>query len=967
MASRRRSASTAPSSTARAIRCPTRSSRSGTRMPRAAPSPCAAASTATATRVTGFGRAAVDRDGHYAFTTIKPGATRADAAPYVLVTVFARGLLHHLFTRAYFDDEAERNARDPFLAGVDPARRARSSPRPTARAATASTSACRARARPCSSSSRAWRDDGPGRVRLGTARAARRAACRGIATTPCWPRSSTWSGRCVLAWGDVSDDRRARGVGRRRGRAARRIGSTGRRCSPVPATRRRARDPARRRSCAHRPSSPEPGRGDWRVHAARPARTSSTPRSCSSRSACSTTCAAGSSTPGTRLAALAERERSTRRDRPHARPARRGRPPSARTSPAGSTASLERDRGRRRARVPGAARRRRRHRARLRASGMPGVTPRLRAATAARARARRPRTGVAHRAHARAVDRRRRRRGRRGAAPASDGTSRSSRAPRSASSTLARAGGSSAMPHKRNPSTPCSSPPTGCGRPASSPPLHAAAVSQDARPAGEWHAEWQAFRSLLRLAAESADAAAELVAGLTVERDAIARDARAEPGARARRRPRCVVAAGAVVDAAVARFHAVDGGRTMTVPRLTGSVTAAAPTADATELLVLLPSLGTTTELWDGVVAALASGAARGADPARRPARPRRQPGRARAVHDRRARRRRAPRWSTRSAADASTSPASRSAGRVALELAVAASDRVASLTMLASGARIGTADGWAERAASVRASGTASLVAGSAQRWFAPGYLDARARRAGRAGAAPARRRRRRVVRALLRGARRVRPHRGRRRPRPCPRCSSRASTTGSPRPTAMRALAADVPRGTVRRARRRRAPAAARSSRRGRGAPRRAGAVDGCRDARSRGRCRDPRHGRASRRARRRPRRRGRRRDHARDRAVPGLHHPLRVGRGLGAARAVAARTLASPRSRASSPAATKPRSACTCAPPCATASTRAEIAEVILHTALYAGLPAANAALAIAREVFAEDRRDAEETDG
>ena len=43
----------------------------------------------------------------------------------------------------------------------------------------------------------------------------------------------------------------------------------------------------------------------------------------------------------------------------------------------------------------------------------------------------------------------------------------------------------------------------------------------------------------------------------------------------------------------------------MTVPRLTGSVTAAAPTARATELLVLLPSLGTTTELWDGVVAAL--------------------------------------------------------------------------------------------------------------------------------------------------------------------------------------------------------------------------------------------------------------------------------------------------------------------------------------------------------------------------
>ena len=34
------------------------------------------------------------------------------------------------------------------------------------------------------------------------------------------------------------------------------------------------------------------------------------------------------------------------------------------------------------------------------------------------------------------------------------------------------------------------------------------------------------------------------------------------------------------------------------------------------------------------------------------------------------------------------------------------------------------------------------------------------------------------------------------------------------------------------------------------------------------------------------------------------------------------------------------------------------RDEIAEVLLHTALYAGLPAANAALAIARDVFAEE---------
>ena len=41
------------------------------------------------------------------------------------------------------------------------------------------------------------------------------------------------------------------------------------------------------------------------------------------------------------------------------------------------------------------------------------------------------------------------------------------------------------------------------------------------------------------------------------------------------------------------------------------------------------------------------------------------------------------------------------------------------------------------------------------------------------------------------------------------------------------------------------------------------------------------------------------------------------------------------------------------------------RDEIAEVLLHTALYAGLPAANAALAIARDVFAEEPMPASDT--
>ena len=72
---------------------------------------------------TGFGRDATTRAGTYGFTTVKPGPIEG-RAPYVLVTIFARGLTHHLFTRAYFDDEAERNAAEAVLSGLPESRRA---------------------------------------------------------------------------------------------------------------------------------------------------------------------------------------------------------------------------------------------------------------------------------------------------------------------------------------------------------------------------------------------------------------------------------------------------------------------------------------------------------------------------------------------------------------------------------------------------------------------------------------------------------------------------------------------------------------------------------------------------------------------------------------------------------------------------------------------------------------------------
>ena len=72
---------------------------------------------------TGFGRAAVDDTGHYAFTTLVPGPTEKGAAPFVAMTVFARGLLNRLFTRIYLPVDEAALARDPFLRTVPEDRR----------------------------------------------------------------------------------------------------------------------------------------------------------------------------------------------------------------------------------------------------------------------------------------------------------------------------------------------------------------------------------------------------------------------------------------------------------------------------------------------------------------------------------------------------------------------------------------------------------------------------------------------------------------------------------------------------------------------------------------------------------------------------------------------------------------------------------------------------------------------------
>lgn len=63
--------------------------------------------------------------------------------------------------------------------------------------------------------------------------------------------------------------------------------------------------------------------------------------------------------------------------------------------------------------------------------------------------------------------------------------------------------------------------------------------------------------------------------------------------------------------------------------------------------------------------------------------------------------------------------------GATGLELALRHPDLVAAAAIVASGAQLGTPEAWRERAATVRAQSTSVLIIPSAQRWFAPGSME--------------------------------------------------------------------------------------------------------------------------------------------------------------------------------------------------------------------------------------------------
>ncbi|WP_112137132.1 3-oxoadipate enol-lactonase [Glycomyces dulcitolivorans] len=65
--------------------------------------------------------------------------------------------------------------------------------------------------------------------------------------------------------------------------------------------------------------------------------------------------------------------------------------------------------------------------------------------------------------------------------------------------------------------------------------------------------------------------------------------------------------------------------------------------------------------------------------------------------------------------------------GAVAMRLAVTRPERVDRLALVSTAARIGTPEGWRDRAETVRANGTAAISEAGMGRWFSPDFIKAR------------------------------------------------------------------------------------------------------------------------------------------------------------------------------------------------------------------------------------------------
>jgi 3-oxoadipate enol-lactonase/4-carboxymuconolactone decarboxylase len=159
----------------------------------------------------------------------------------------------------------------------------------------------------------------------------------------------------------------------------------------------------------------------------------------------------------------------------------------------------------------------------------------------------------------------------------------------------------------------------------------------------------------------------------------------------------------------------------MTVPVLKCSVLPVRSGAAAARLIVLGPSLGTTTTIWDTVALGLAATyrvlrfdlPGHGFSPAAM------EPFSMSELGD-------AVLHLVDSIGGGSFYYAGDSmGGGIGMALAADHPDRVLGLVAFCATPNFNGPEGWIARAAQIRASGTASVVASSASRWFAPGYLD--------------------------------------------------------------------------------------------------------------------------------------------------------------------------------------------------------------------------------------------------
>ena len=289
-------------------------------------------------------------------------------------------------------------------------------------------------------------------------------------------------------------------------------------------------------------------------------------------------------------------------------------------------------------------------------------------------------------------------------------------------------GGSSTMPQKQNPVLSVLVRRAAMTAPALSATLHtAAALAVDERPDGAWHAEWATLRTLARQTVVAGSQTTELVSGLRVnvdrmtetvasERDSLLAevvDRRDRPDHRRGARP----------------SPSLPGGADMSVRIVGTQLSDPGPVGARKPLLVLGPSLGTSVHaLWAPCVRDLADRfhlvgwdlPGHGASPAAN--------GSAMDFTDLAAavidlvdavqEERGEPIGSFAYAGDSAS-------GAVGLQLLLDAPDRVRAAVILCSSAAFGVMPGWLDRAAAARASGTASLVPLSLQRWFTYGFAE--------------------------------------------------------------------------------------------------------------------------------------------------------------------------------------------------------------------------------------------------